>query len=592
MIKNWISNELSAEPTGVYKLKGHDSFSYSDGADSERYLNDVLDNCTDLSSGSIEILSWIKDWRSEYHLSNKRANLLNGFSYDRASAVLEVGCGCGAISRFLGESFDFVLSIEGSYERASIARKRCRDLKSVHIVSAPFQDIVLKKKFDVIFCIGVLEYSARFVDDADPYNSIIRYFSEHLTEDGILVVAIENRLGLKYFNSACEDHSGRPFDGIEDYPNNSAQAKTFGYAELQGMLSAEFRSIDFYFPFPDYKIPDAIFSEQLLGATDISGLLSKFDSRDYSRPYRPLFSEKLAWRSIAKNRLIRDFANSFLVIASKSSNSRMTLDGLGVITNTDRVPAYHTRSKIYEDESTRRLRLSKHRISDESQEGLLKLISYDEPWSEGETLQTIITQYASMADSTMEAIFSPAKKWYERILEIEKSSQADDRSATPKGLPSFFDAIWHNTVLDNDEIIFVDQEWEYQGNLLPKQILLRSIYAFLTSTRRTKYLAKSLRHRSGLTLLRSIGAVFGESFSQEDLRWLVETESSVHAMVSGRRRIYHKLRIRFVLLSSHFVARRVLVVQGYFEYVQFAYRLMPRVWSKTVSLIGRLTSKS
>ena len=79
------------------------------------------------------------------------AKMFSGF--DR---VLEVGCGCGAITRFLGENFDDVVSVEGSLNRARLARLRTRDLPGVTILCAPFQEIRFSRKFDVVFCITQL----------------------------------------------------------------------------------------------------------------------------------------------------------------------------------------------------------------------------------------------------------------------------------------------------------------------------------------------------------------------------------------------------------------------------------------------------
>ena len=142
---------------------------------------------------------------------------MSGFSFDRSLRVLEVGCGCGAITRYLGENFDQVISVEGNINRARLARQRTRDLNSVSVICAPFQEIQFSQKFDIIFCIGVFEYSAAFIGGDDPYDAALRYFSDMLTPDGMVVVAIENQFGLKYFNSAREDHLGAMFEGLEGY---------------------------------------------------------------------------------------------------------------------------------------------------------------------------------------------------------------------------------------------------------------------------------------------------------------------------------------------------------------------------------------
>ena len=48
--------------------------------------------------------------------------------------VLELGCGCGAITRFLGEIGANVVAVEGSLARARVAAERCRELTNVRVV--------------------------------------------------------------------------------------------------------------------------------------------------------------------------------------------------------------------------------------------------------------------------------------------------------------------------------------------------------------------------------------------------------------------------------------------------------------------------
>jgi len=157
-------NQLTKQIEGIYKLDNKENdFHYTDGVDSEIMLENVLNNVTDLSSNSDELEEKIIDWPSEYHLSNKRANLLRGLNLGQEWNVLELGCGCGAITRYLGEQCKNVDAIEGSEKRAQLAVLRCQDLTNINIICADFNRLELPDDtYDVVFLVGVLEYAKRY----------------------------------------------------------------------------------------------------------------------------------------------------------------------------------------------------------------------------------------------------------------------------------------------------------------------------------------------------------------------------------------------------------------------------------------------
>src|SRR5580704_5498762 len=195
-------------------LDGGD-FSYSDGAEAESRLLTVVTSANDRSTFSPELTASITDCVSEYHLSKSRHCLLRPLGIQAGNKVLELGCGCGAITRFLGEIGADVVAVEGSLARAHIAAERCRDLANVRIIVDDLLRFETEERFDFILLIGVLEYAAVFSDYANPFEHYLRAVAHLLGPDGKLVVAIENKVGLKYFNGCGEDHVGAPFFGVQ-----------------------------------------------------------------------------------------------------------------------------------------------------------------------------------------------------------------------------------------------------------------------------------------------------------------------------------------------------------------------------------------
>src|SRR5215510_581752 len=167
-----------------YKLKsnlwipasGPAEFSYSDGDAVETRILEVVQGAQDKSLFSQELRDAITDWPSTYHLAAGRANLLRPLAGRLiANKVLEVGAGCGALTRYLGELGADVTAIEGSLRRARIARERTSDLTNVTIICDRVQEFTPHQHYDVILLIGVLEYARISVEDGpNAQSSLLR----------------------------------------------------------------------------------------------------------------------------------------------------------------------------------------------------------------------------------------------------------------------------------------------------------------------------------------------------------------------------------------------------------------------------------
>jgi SAM-dependent methyltransferase len=310
------------------------SFDYSDGQATEIYLDEVLSSVTDLSSESKELHDCIRDWPSEYHLSGLRANLLKPLDLGKAKRVLELGCGCGAISRYLGELGIEVDAVEGSPVRAKLAAKRCQDLPNVTVSTANFNDLELPKNYyDAVLYIGVTEYAGRFSDAQSDQAAVVNLLQNARSathENGQVVIAIENRLGLKYLMGAHEDHYALPFVGVDGYPESQG-IRTYDYEQWLELLDQSgLPNSKFLLPFPDYKIPTVILSDQAAGGNDglsssIAEKLARGEldwrSYDYSSDFSIGPNETYIWQGIAQAGCLHQFANSYLIVAGSNENA-------------------------------------------------------------------------------------------------------------------------------------------------------------------------------------------------------------------------------------------------------------------------------
>ncbi|MBB3826547.1 glycosyltransferase [Xanthomonas arboricola] len=294
-------------------------WSYSDGDAVEDNLYQLVAGCTDRSVQSLELSNCITDWPTKYYFSPRRANLLRPLAELLSGDVLEVGAGCGAITRYLGETAKNVVALEPAPRRARVAKKRCEDLANVHLVVENLEAFRTEARFDAVTLIGVLEYAERFSDRPDAAAHWLACARNLLKPGGVLLVAIENQLGLKYFAGAPEDHLGRPMLGLEEVYAGSG-ARTYGRRELEEMMRlAGFADVAVALPFPDYKLPTSIWfskdGKAASGFDDGAALAAASVTRDPQIGRPPLFAVDRVWNVVARNGLLPELANSFLFVA-------------------------------------------------------------------------------------------------------------------------------------------------------------------------------------------------------------------------------------------------------------------------------------
>lgn len=314
------------DQAGVWQAPRAKPFDYSDGdATEERIYRSVADAAnTDVYSQ--ELVSRINDWPSEYHFSPRRANLIRLLDLGTDHRVLELGCGCGAITKALAETGCRVDAIEGSPRRARVAAARVRGHDRARIYHSNFQDVAMEPRYDLVTLIGVLEYSPVYLEAEDPFVACLRIAMSALKPGGTLLVAIENKLGLKYFAGISEDHFNRPYYGIEGRYGKK-EITTHGREGLERKLhAAGFGGVSFYFPFPDYKLPEVVIAEHALERNDFraADLLQGMEHRDYAGPGKAHFNLDMTWQSLHEEGLLGAMSNSFLVLATREGPSALT----------------------------------------------------------------------------------------------------------------------------------------------------------------------------------------------------------------------------------------------------------------------------
>ncbi len=285
---------------------------YNEGDEEEELVLETVKNSTDYNDHLKVILNDHR-WPVLYQLSKQRENIIAPMDIKGTDTVLEIGAGMGAVTGAIAQRAKKVECIELSKRRSLANAYRHRDMDNIEIYVGNFQNVKLEKKYDVVTLIGVLEYAQHYIQSQEPYEDFLKMIRELLKPNGLLYIAIENKLGLKYFAGCAEDHIGRPFVGIEGYKKED-NVKTFSRSQLIKMLEKTgFKTPYFYYPYPDYKLPTEIYSDDRL--PDKTFQFQTVVNYDLER--MKIFDEEKVIRSLSGAEELKMLANSFLVEAMR-----------------------------------------------------------------------------------------------------------------------------------------------------------------------------------------------------------------------------------------------------------------------------------
>lgn len=480
-----LSSDFVYEPElNIWVEKNQQAFNYNDGDYHENYILEVVTKAQDCSVLSQELAGYIKDWPSQYHLTSKRSNLLRPFAGNfKGKRVLEIGCGCGAITRFIAEAGADVVAVEGSKRRACITRNRCKDLDNVTVINSASDKIPDIGEFDYVLLIGVLEYAQCFLG-SDGQLSLLSFCKKRLKSDGSLFVAIENQLGMKYLSGAKEDHLGIPMVGINNaYHVNGV--RTFGRVELiQMMMNAGFSNVEEFLPFPDYKLPTLMITPygHQKRSSVIYPLVSEVHHKDAQAPDSYTFSLEESTKTIWNNNLSSDLSNSFLMIASALSKSHETKNTLAWYYSDARINGTQKKIKFLEVDGD--FKIESYKMTGE-------LIN-EEPFYQGESLWFSLVSIINKHGWMLSSVTEWAKLWISKALVTNDDAHSWTWNTE---LPSeYLDATPFNIIKTAQDYKIFDLEIRSDKPLLLSYLVFRGVFNSLlrvTSIAPTQELADS-----------------------------------------------------------------------------------------------------
>lgn len=489
-------------PKPLFNLKWYRNEDlYSEGEIEDLIINIIANNEPE------DYVEAIKDnfsWSTYYHLTHTRKNILNWYSFDKGASALEIGCGMGAITNVLCEKCKDVTAVELSQKRAIGTLLRCRERENLEIIVGNLNDIEFEKKFDYITLIGVLEYQGSYTDTENPYADFLGKIKQLLKPEGRLLIAIENQYGLKYWCGAREDHTGLPFEGMNQYKLSGKKVRTFSKAELDSLVKkCGFKKSFFYYPMPDYKLPAVIYSQEVLPKNE-----NMLNMEYYYIPntYTLVAREKNIYKDLIKNKVFDFFANSFLLECTEEGEAgKITFASL----SSKRFPEYQVGTRFTNEGKAEKFALCQgtgeshlaqimENEANMQKEGICVLKSL---W-EGKKLISDYMDVPTMEDVMLEAYrnkdtkrvneiwdmaygeilkSSPEALWEENILyTFEMDILPDKGKYGPILKRAYLDMILRNAFYTGGKTVWFDQEWVLE-NVPAKFVLFRAINQFYQS---------------------------------------------------------------------------------------------------------------
>ncbi len=503
---------------------------YSDGNIEDEILAIVKD------ASRVEypaIIERKKSWPVLYHLSPLRGNIVDWLPIGRKDKVLEIGSGCGAITEKLAEKAGSVTCVDLSAKRSHINAYRNHDKDNIEIYVGNFSDIEpsLSEDYDYICMIGAFEYGQSYIHTDTPYEDFFKIIKKHIKKDGHIIIAIENKFGLKYWAGCKEDHLGTYFSGLEGYPEGGS-ARTFTRQGLEKIFnSCGLSEYSFYYPYPDYKFPTMIFSDKRLPSR---GELTD-NLRNFDRDRLELFHEKYVFDSIMEDGLFDIFSNSYLAVIGEK------FDTSYVKYSNDRAVEYALRTEILDIPKGRVVR--KVPLNESAFEHIKKMERFckllkeryhgsglrinpckisekkgyaEFPHEKGVSLEELLDQCLERDD--MDEFYRLFDRYYELI------SYGEDMPVTD------YDLVFANILVDGDKWTVIDYEWTVEEKVPAPEIAFRALYCYV--------LAEEKRNKLNLEML--MGRLGISEQAAEEYR---TKEKRFQKQVTGKRKSMGELRV-------------------------------------------------
>jgi len=410
-----------------------------------------------------------------------RENILNWYQFKNTDDVLEIGD--SGITKMLIRKCNKVMTVK-------------KDIKTTEI----------SRKFDYIIMIGIIGNIEEIFGERVKLSELVVFLEKYLKENGKFLIAVDNKFGLRYFAGNPENILNSRYKSLIGYSNEEEKIETFTKKSLKSKLENIGYHTNFYYPLPDYKLPNVIFSDKSL---------PKYNTIDKYVPYckdgvKTVINEIDVFREILKEdeNQFEFFANSFLVEASKV---KTPIKYKYISFNNMRKPRYRLITKIadeYVEKETVNsdseehynqiknnieiLKNDKIKLLDDAVDGIIRSKYIEQKYmlsnvitellekNETKQVEKILKKYIDILNKNSYIEEDYEKTVFKRYgIKLENPELLKELHFKENG---FWDMTFKNCFYVDDELYFFDQEWNEK--FLPAEYILYHSIVYTISLRR------------------------------------------------------------------------------------------------------------
>lgn len=403
-----------------------------------------------------------------YQHSKLRGNIIRWYPITPGVRVLLVADSCETLEESLREMGAEVKRIPLEWENVGDAGEE------------QIPESGMEGCYDIVFQVDSFDAGQKKV--AEAWKERLKQYASFLKEDGQLLLAVPNRLGLKYFAGCQDDVYDAYFAGPEGYADGMTKQALSRKEYISLLKEAGWEEVECYYPYPDYRFPTVIYSSEYLpGQDELNENIQNFDKDRYV-----FFEETKVYNSLLKEGLFEEFSNAFFFACR--CMGRQTKKGEKVLYSKfsmERDERFQIRTDIVRTENGGRI-VRKHPLTSEArrhlgrmEENYRKLQREAEngpvcfcpvtcvdgvaefPWIKGEPLQQKLQKFLEQGDK--EAAEQLILKYIEVLRQLPQEQIAD------------VDLIFPNILVDDDVWNVIDYEWSFEEKIPQQWILYRTM---------------------------------------------------------------------------------------------------------------------